>query len=325
MQQLPTRVLKRGATRLLGPRRVQLLRGWAAGLPCPPPASEVVYVPQGERPRVLFPSYPPPGYLGQLDPAFQRRLAAERAFVEREDCYFYHTSELANGDVVPGPWDLRGGEPEYLGEVELPGKRVLELGPASGHLSRYMERRGADVVALDVGFDLSVDIMPVPGTDPIAKRQSLMRFIGAVQNSWWYLRRDSGCNGAMIYGNIYDLPRDIGTFDVSVFGCILLHLRDPFTALAQAAARTTGAIVVTDTIGHEDQDPNDNIIHFDPVGNEVETVWWELSPGAVAAMLGRLGFSQTRLTLHRKPHYRDHEMGGPPEEVLMYTLVCQRP
>ena len=63
-----------------------------------------------------------------------------------------------------------------------------------------------------------------------------------------YLHRDRGSKVRVVYGNIYDVPRDIGTFDVATFGSILLHLRHPFTALEQAARRTTEAIVVTEVI-----------------------------------------------------------------------------
>jgi len=33
-----------------------------------------------------------------------------------------------------------------------------------------------------------------------------------------------GSNARVIYGNIYVLPQDIGTFDVGVIGAVLLHL-----------------------------------------------------------------------------------------------------
>ena len=46
----------------------------------------------------------------------------------------------------------------------------------------------------------------------------------------------------MVYGNIYDLPASIGYFDAATFGCVLLHLRDPFQALAQAAKLTRDTI-----------------------------------------------------------------------------------
>jgi len=37
--------------------------------------------------------------------------------------------------------------------------------------------------------------------------------LGAFHNSWWYLRKDWSAGARMVYGNIYDLPGDLGTFD----------------------------------------------------------------------------------------------------------------
>jgi hypothetical protein len=64
------------------------------------------------------------------------------------DCYFYHTMELPSHGVINGEWDLRAGVHDYLGRVEFAGKRVLEIGPASGFLTFEMEKRGAGVVKL---------------------------------------------------------------------------------------------------------------------------------------------------------------------------------
>ena len=112
---------------------------------------------------VRWPSFGPAGYMGQLSDEYQRALADERAALTRADCRFYHSVELADGEVVAGPWDLRGREHEYLGNVELGGRRVLEFGPATGALTYYMERAGADVVSFDVGYDVSIDLHPAPG------------------------------------------------------------------------------------------------------------------------------------------------------------------
>ena len=65
----------------------------------------------------------------------------------------------------PGAWDLRGHEAAYLGGVDVAGKRVLELGPATGYLTFYMERMGAEVVSFEAGFDVPIDTMPVKGVD----------------------------------------------------------------------------------------------------------------------------------------------------------------
>jgi len=69
--------------------------------------------------------------------------AQPRDITDLEDCYFYHTMDIPGFGTVEGEWDLRGKERAYLGNVELAGKRVLELGTASGHLCFSMEKMGS--------------------------------------------------------------------------------------------------------------------------------------------------------------------------------------
>jgi hypothetical protein len=85
-------------------------RWWAARTAVPPeaPAPPQPFVRQeGDGPRVPWPALPPAGYLGQLEPAFQAKMAASRAFLQRPDCDFYHTTTLPDGEILAGAWDLR--------------------------------------------------------------------------------------------------------------------------------------------------------------------------------------------------------------------------
>src|SRR4051812_37484330 len=66
------------------------------------------------------------------------------------DCWFYHVMDLPGAGKVGGQWDLRGQVDEYLGGFDFRGKRVLDVGAASGFLTFEMEKRGADVVSFDM-------------------------------------------------------------------------------------------------------------------------------------------------------------------------------
>jgi hypothetical protein len=68
-------------------------------------------------------------------------FAAPEKVEDVADCYFYHTMELPGYGVINGDWDLRHGVDDYLGNVTFAGKRVLEIGPASGFLAFEMEKR----------------------------------------------------------------------------------------------------------------------------------------------------------------------------------------
>jgi O-methyltransferase len=278
----------------------------------------------GQGYREPWPAYPPPGYLGQLNPDYQSRLAASRAWITREDCDFYHSATLPSGDEIKGAWDLRGREPDYLGNVDFIGRRVLEIGPASGHMSRYMESVGANVVSVDAGFDRSIELMPRPGSDPEAERMEMMLHIGKEQNAWWYLAREFGSKVTMVYGDVYALPGDLGTFDVGVLASIMLHLRSPIDVLRQAAARTAHEIVVTEPLQDTSLDPDVPLMRFAPFGLENRVVWWLFTPATIVDMVRAVGFTKTRIHYHSQLHHIGHDLTKPAQEIPMFTVVGER-
>ena len=84
------------------------------------------------------------------NPEFQRliRLQTE-AFAKNTP---YHSLELLDGTIIPGiipvP-NLQARLAAYPLPQDLRGRRVLDIGAASGWNSFECERRGADVVAID--------------------------------------------------------------------------------------------------------------------------------------------------------------------------------
>jgi hypothetical protein len=274
----------------------------------------------------LLPYYPPREYLGQLDDAHQKATAARRAGADLRDFTWYHATELPDGTVLPGVWDLRGHEPEYLGGVDVGGKRVFELGPATGYLTFWMERQGAEVVSFEAGFDVPIDTLPFHGDDKPEERQLVMQqTIDPHHDAWWHLHRTFGSAAKFVQGNIYDMPADLGTFDVTLVGAILLHLREPWGALSQAAQRTTDVMIVTEPLQDDVDPPESNIMRFAPSADHHLTNWWSIYPGAVVSMLNRLGFSRTEITYHTQRHHLSHDMGSDAIDQRMYTVVGRRP
>ena len=277
-----------------------------------------------EGTRVPWPAYPPKAYLGQLTPEHQAAMAAARSWITRADCDFYHATTLPSGEVLPGAWDLRDHEAEYLGGVSFSGDRVLELGPASGHLSRYLEQQSREVVSFDVGWDRTVDLLPQGGVSDTETAMALMAHIGKVQNAWWYLAAQFGSRVTKVYGDIYHLPGDIGTFDTSVFAAILLHLRNPFDALMQAADHTAQRIVITEPWQDEGLDPDAKLMRFAPFGAEARGNWWLFTPAMLTGMLEYAGFPNVTLTWHTQLHHLGHDLSKPAASLKMFTLVGTR-
>jgi len=252
-------------------------------------------------------------------------VSKRREGADLSDFVWYHAFELPDGRVLPGAWDLRGHETAYLGGVDVAGKRVLELGPATGYLTFYMERMGAEVISFEAGFDVSIDMLPVKGRDdPEGKRRVMQDTIDRNHDAWWYLHRTLGSSAKFVQGSIYDMPADLGTFDITLVGAILLHLREPWGALSQAAQRTTETMIVTEPLQDDLHDPGSNIMRFSPSAEHHVTNWWSIYPGAVVSMLSRLGFGRTETTMHSQRHYLAHDMASDAIDQRMYTVVGQR-
>src|SRR5215212_12012394 len=62
---------------------------------------------------------------------------------------WYHTIELAPGVITPGYVDMRPVAERLLPD-DLSGKRALDIGTFDGFWAFEMERRGAEVTAIDV-------------------------------------------------------------------------------------------------------------------------------------------------------------------------------
>ncbi len=239
-------------------------------------------------------------------------------------CGFYHTMDLPGFGTVEGEWDLRAGVETYLGHVDVRGKRVLDVGTASGFLAFTMEARGADVVAYDLPPGEDMDIVPYAGDDLERQRAAWRDGLDRVHNSFWLAHRALRSGVRMAYGKVYEVPEGLGAFDVAVFGSILLHLRDPFRALEQVAALTRATIVVTDVLARRSLLVPALSRWFGPAMTFLPSLepgaprnaWWHLTPRCVVRMLGVLGFPSATVTYHSQPY-----LG---RAVRLFTVVARR-
>src|SRR5205085_12082654 len=99
---------------------------------------------------------------------------------------FYHVIDLPNGVTTRGQWDLRGRVDDYLGHVDFGGKRVLEIGPASGFLTAAMAQGGATVTALEVPPSVTWDFVLYPGEHMAAARTRHTDHMDRIRQSFWY-------------------------------------------------------------------------------------------------------------------------------------------
>jgi hypothetical protein len=233
------------------------------------------------------------------------------------DCEFYHTMDIPRIGVVRGHWDLRGGVDAYLGGVNLAGKRVLEVGPASGFLTTEMEKCGADVVALEVRDDPGWDFVPFPDAvmAPVYEpRREVMR---RIKNSWWFVHAAFESRAKMIYADAYAMP-DIGQFDVALMGSVLLHTRAPLQIVEQCAKRA-GTIIITDLLVPDLEGCGPVCRLWPTAENKDWGTWWQFATAFFAQYLRVLGYPDPVVTTHTQ-----HSDAGGRRAFDLFTVTATR-
>jgi tRNA (mo5U34)-methyltransferase len=136
------------------------------------------------------------------DPTTIRELIAEHG-------RWWHEIELAPGIVTPGEDSNRKKLPilDGLGlPGDLDGARLLDIGASDGYFSFEMERRGAEVVAMD--------------------------FVPEDYSGFATARKILGSDVTYHMDNVYNLALEKhGEFDIILFLGVLYHLRKPLAAL----------------------------------------------------------------------------------------------
>ena len=174
-----------------------------------------------------------------------------RRRVALSDCYFYHTTELPDGRVLEGQWDLRGRFADYVGHAPVRGKRVLDVGTASGFLTFEAEACGAaEIVSFDLDTAERQHLLPFRDSLYVRDHAEWVRIqTGAFEgwkNAYWYTHGARVSKAKAAYGDVYALPDGIGTFDLVILGSILEHLADPVGAIG-SIARVASDIIVINT------------------------------------------------------------------------------
>lgn len=222
--------------------------------------------------------------------------AKPRVVNDPSHCLYYHTMELPQFGVVDGQWDLRGRIDDYLGHISLAGKRVLDVGCASGFLSFEMEKQGATVVSMDADHADRIKLLPFHNSlytnDRAEWRRATNAYLDTLKNSYWLAHRLLGSKNRVFYGDVLDLPAELGQFNVVVIGQILVHLADPIAAIASAAARCSETLVIVEGM----LDSDDRVAKFFATAkNGPEWIWWQYSIGLYREILEIIGFKEVAL------------------------------
>jgi SAM-dependent methyltransferase len=226
-------------------------------------------------------------------------LTQPRYVESPSDCFFYHTMELPGFGEVRGHWDLRDRFKEYIGGVDLSGKSVIDIGAATGFLSFEAEKSGATrVLSFDIGDARQQSFLPFKDKlyyqDPARWAEQYGAEIEQWKNAYWLCHRLLNSKAEVFYGNVYELPAELGRFDVAIVGSVLEHLSDQITALASIARLTNETMVLVSPVLRT----NERIASFQALANHPENdfTWWIYSEGVYREVLKMLGFSIAAIT-----------------------------
>nr|WP_293840555.1 hypothetical protein [uncultured Arsenicibacter sp.] len=266
--------------------------------------------------------------------------AEPRYVADLSGCVFYHTIDLPGFGTVEGEWDLRRTAADYLGHVPLAGKRVLEIGSANGFLTWYMESQGAQVTCYDLSPEFDWDVVPFACIDTDGLASDRKDHIRKLNSAFWLTHRLLSLKARLIHGTVNRMPAVMGAVDMTTFGSILLHTRDPLLAIQQAARVTREKIIITEVLDTRRQ----TMLHrfrtgwagrvFTRLRNKIAgpsmvlrpnrraegplETWWHISPELLIQYLEVLGFGDIKMTYHEQT-YRSNN-----KKQLMYTLVATR-
>jgi tRNA (mo5U34)-methyltransferase len=233
--------------------------------------------------------------------AGEERLAAAKRALEDNPKLWYHTIELAPGMVTPGFIDLREAAKRVLPD-DMSGLRALDVGTFDGFWAFEMERRGAEVVAIDLERIELAEFPPLrrPKLEELGEREGFELGVG------FRLAAEAlGSRVTRVVCNVYDLNAEVigGPVDVALNGATLTHLRDPVRALE----RIHGALV-----------PGGELLSFEPFSvplslrarrrpsaefraASTDYTWWLPNLAAIAAWLSAAAFTDVRRLAITKP------------------------
>jgi len=250
--------------------------------------------------------------------------------VDLSECYFYHTVDVPGVGLLDGEWDLRNNARDYFGGIDYNGKKVLEMGTSSGYGCFTMEKWGAEVVGYDLSPEYSWDLVPSGASTDVLdeKRVRMAKWIGKVNNAFWYLHGKFQSKAKVVYGSAYMVPESIGLYDVVTLCSILLHTRDPFGILQSVSKFSSEYIVITDVIPKYLVGDKVEEIVFRPQ-RELSlshsggyATWWYLPPTTISAFVKLLGFKDVAVSFHDQLW---HDKGRCEyKKVGCYTVVGRR-
>ncbi len=240
-------------------------------------------------------------YARQLD-EFYARVRELGCADEVADFYWYHTIDLGSGLVTPGDYDYRAAVASFPFPDDMHGLTVLDVGSATGFFAFEFERRGADVVSVELPSLADWDILTSERAAVLAALKAQTRS-GTLEEAYRlhadgpfrFCQRRLDSKVRRCYSTIYDLtPAKLGRdqFDIVYAGNILVHLFSPLQALDVLAGLCKTTLIATIGSAPDSREP---LLRFHKSNPRA---WWSPNRACMEHMLSRLGFADVRCTGH---------------------------
>ena len=216
---------------------------------------------------------------------------------------WYHTLDLGEGVVTEGMFDHRPALERYMLPADLTGLRCLDVGTMDGFWAFEMERRGAaEVVATDVGAVDDLDWPPLwrNRVEPTLDETKAARFALAHHALSSRVRR--------LERSVYDLELDLGEFDLVFCGDLLVHLKDPVTAIERIRRVCRGSAIICNPTKRFRFRRRQPLAQFDGIS---EFQWWLLSEASLERIMLATGFASVQVgRLFELPTRHDRSWKG---------------
>jgi tRNA (mo5U34)-methyltransferase len=241
-------------------------------------------------------------------------MAQEQLRTRAEAFDWYHTLELAPGLVTRGFFDHRPYVRHYGLPEDLRGARALDVGAQDGFWSFELERRGAEVTALDLDDPAALDWPRHLRQAGVARRGG--GFPLAQGEGFRIAHEALGSKVRRVAMSAYEATPEAlgGRFDLVLVGSILIHLRDPALALERLADLCSGRLVLAEEYSRRlGWVPRLRVAEFR--GESPWMTWWIPTARTWASLLRCARFEDVRTHGRFSMRFRD-QRGGVPHVVL---------
>ncbi|NIO20215.1 MAG: hypothetical protein GTN76_05590 [Candidatus Aenigmarchaeota archaeon] len=241
--------------------------------------------------------------------------ALSMGYGDLRNYFWYHTVDLENGLVTPGHYDYRSSWPLFGFAEDMTGLNVLDIGSATGFFAFEFEKRGANVVSVELPSIAQWDMFLGEYKEQTLRKLMTVHKANTIEELH-YLHLDGpfefcqnvlGSKVRRVHSTIYDLTPEkleVDVFDIVFIGDVLLHLFSPLRALVSVAPLCQGTLVVSQEVP-EIRDLRPTMLYVAGEKRTEDTrTWWLPNIPCFEQMFKVLGFNDVKVVGYHEGIHR---------------------